>query len=235
MPLTILTVLTQKLPIDPRPRRNRHQPNDFGGCHARLEADHRFRSKCSNPMPRLRRVLRTAPHAPLAVVFVHGDFDAGWSNVRAPLNACQQALAEVPGQELGRRVAHGQDDAVAAGKNPAATVGSEGGFDFVLAGGDADQRMAVWQENVVVELVGDRLQFVAEGNEVDHVLVFIQRAFDFDRGAIVVAVQPLADIAIEGDEVRGAEDMLFFFEADAVSIVGKSFLSGTLLGLSTET
>ena len=71
------------------------------------------------------------------------------------------------------------------------------------------------QQDVVVELVGDRLQLVAEGDEVDHVLVFVERAFDFHGHAIVVAVQPLAHVAVERDEMGGAEDVLLFFEADA--------------------
>ena len=68
----------------------------------------------------------------------------------------------------------------------------------------------------MIQLVRERLQLVAEGDEVDHVLIFVERTFDFDRDAVVVPVQPLAHIAIEGDEVRGAEDVLFFFEANAI-------------------
>ena len=69
-------------------------------------------------------------------------------------------------------------------------------------------------------------ELVAERDEVDHVLVLVERASDLDRDAVIVAVQPLADIAVERDEVRGAEDVMFFFEADAVGHEGSRRFEG---------
>ena len=54
--------------------------------------------------------------------------------------------------------------------------------------------MARRQEHVVVQLVGDFLQLVAEGDEVDHVLVFVEWPFDYGRHSVIVPVQSLAHV-----------------------------------------
>jgi len=160
--------------------------------------------------------LLAAPHAPLAVIFIHGDFHPRGPSAGAPLDCCQQSLAQILGQKLGGRVADRQEDAVGAGKEPAAAIGREDRLHFLLAGLDANQRMTGRQQNMMIELVGERLQFIAEGDEVDHILIFIEWSLNLDRDAVVMPMQSLAHIATKRDEVCGREDVLFFFEADAV-------------------
>src|SRR5437879_9691020 len=69
---------------------------------------------------------------------------------------------------------------------------------------------------MMIQLVDYCFELVAKRDEVDHVLVFIQWTFHIDSQAIVMPVQPLAHIAVEGNEMRGAEDVLLFVQADAV-------------------
>src|SRR5438874_12633524 len=86
------------------------------------------------------------PHTPLAVVFVNGDFDARGRGASALLDCCQQSLPQVFGQQFGSSVAQRQQDTVAARENPASAVGGENGFDFLVAGLDAEQWMADGQQ-----------------------------------------------------------------------------------------
>ncbi len=69
----------------------------------------------------------------------------------------------------------------------------------------------------MIELLGDEFQRVPQGDEVDHILVFVQRTFDLGRYAVVVTVQTLADVFAEGDEMGGAEDVIFLVQTDPVS------------------
>ena len=62
----------------------------------------------------------------------------------------------------------------------------------------------------------ERLQRVAQGDEIDHVLVLVQRPFHLDRDSVVVAVQGLANVAIVRDEMRSAEDVVLFIQTDAI-------------------
>ena len=47
----------------------------------------------------------------------------------------------------------------------------------------------------MVEFVGDFLGALLQGDEVEDVVVLVERALDLDGGAVVVAVQPLALVA----------------------------------------
>ena len=68
----------------------------------------------------------------------------------------------------------------------------------------------------MVELVGDGLGAVLQGDEIEDVEVVVETAFDFDGGAVVVAVQPFALVALVADEVPRAEDQVVLGDADFV-------------------
>src|SRR5262249_45462925 len=53
-----------------------------------------------------------------------------------------------------------------------------------------------------------------QGDEIEHVLVLVEFALDLDGGAVIVAVQPLALVALVADEVPGAENQVVFRDAD---------------------
>ncbi len=59
-------------------------------------------------------------------------------------------------------------------------------------------------------------QHVAQGNEIDDVMVFVQRPGHFCFQPIVVSVQTLANVAVVGDEVTGAKDQIVFRDADVI-------------------
>ena len=69
----------------------------------------------------------------------------------------------------------------------------------------------------VIQLDDDRSQGVAQREEVDDVMVLVERSLDLGRHAIIMPVQPLAGIAVEGDEVAGAEDQVILLDADVVA------------------
>jgi len=68
----------------------------------------------------------------------------------------------------------------------------------------------------VVELADQAAGQVAQGDEVDDVMVFVERVLHLDRHPVIVAVQALAGVAVERDEVAGAEDELVLRQADRV-------------------
>ena len=62
----------------------------------------------------------------------------------------------------------------------------------------------------MVELVGDDASHILESDEVDHVVIGIELAFDLDGRAIVMAVDSLAVIPVVRDEMPGAKDQVVF-------------------------
>ena len=79
---------------------------------------------------------------------------------------------------------------------------------------DADEGMFRRQEHAVVQLVEDCPQRITQGNEIDHVIVFIQRSMHFGRYAVVVPVQPFARVCCQANEMRGAEGQVVFRNSD---------------------
>ena len=72
----------------------------------------------------------------------------------------------------------------------------------------------------MVELVGDGAGEVPQGDEVEDVMVLVQVVLDLDGRPVVVAVDPLALVAREGDEVARAEDEVVLVDADLVALGG---------------
>ena len=60
------------------------------------------------------------------------------------------------------------------------------------------------QQHVMVQRVRDRLQGVAKGDEIHHVVVLVRRSLHFGPHAIVVAMQGLANVPAVRDEVPHA-------------------------------
>lgn len=65
------------------------------------------------------------------------------------------------------------------------------------------------EQDIVIELGGYRMQPIAQRDEINDVLIRVERTIDFDGYAVVVPMKAFAD-AVEGDEMRGAKDMLRF-------------------------
>ena len=72
------------------------------------------------------------------------------------------------------------------------------------------------QQHPVIQLVEDRPQRPPQGDEIDDVAVLVQRPVYLGGHAVVVAVEPLADVALKRDEVPGAEDQVVAGDADPV-------------------
>ena len=54
----------------------------------------------------------------------------------------------------------------------------------------------------MIQIVHDRPQRVAHGDEIDDILILVQRPKPFGRDAVIMPMQPLADIAVERNKVR---------------------------------
>jgi hypothetical protein len=82
-----------------------------------------------------------------------------------------------------------------------------------------DLRMSGGKNHMVIQLLYDSSECVSEGDEINDIAILIQRTFHLGADPVVVAVQALADITCEGDEVSGAKDQLFFLKLDAIGAV----------------
>src|SRR5262249_8141756 len=91
-----------------------------------------------------------------------------------------------------------------------------------------DVRVACRQHHAMVQLVGNGLGAVLQGNEVEDVLVLIQFAFDFNGGPVIVAVQSFAPVAFLADKMAAAKDEVVFGDPDFVALGhnGKSAVQG---------
>ncbi len=75
--------------------------------------------------------------------------------------------------------------------------------------------MPIRQQNVMVELLDDLRQSVAECDEIDHIAIHVQRPFDLCSYSVVMAVQALADVASKCNEMSSAKDQLLLLQKDA--------------------
>ncbi len=149
---------------------------------------------------------------PLAVVFVNGDFDG--RQLAAEFVKCfgDDALGDDSCDLFGGRVDDRKDDTVFVGEDP--TPLAKCCCRFLIIAGDEDLGVVARQDHVVVQGCGFFENCIAECDEVDDVAVRIERAFDANTDSIVMAVDALANIAGEGDEVGGGEDELLFADVD---------------------
>ena len=69
----------------------------------------------------------------------------------------------------------------------------------------------------MIELVDDRPRHVLERDEVDDVVVRVQVSLNLDGRPVVVAVQPLAVVAVIRDEVSRTEHQVILGDADLVA------------------
>ena len=77
------------------------------------------------------------------------------------------------------------------------------------------------QQHVVIQLGNDLLKRVPQRNEVDDVVVFIEITEHVDFDMIVMAVQPLADITVERNEMCSTEDHALFAQPHVI-VFGQS-------------
>jgi hypothetical protein len=69
---------------------------------------------------------------------------------------------------------------------------------------------------VVIQLVEYPAQRVSKSDEIDDILVFVERTVHVGRYAVIVAVETLAYVAAIRDEMRRAEDQVFFIKSHPV-------------------
>ena len=139
---------------------------------------------------------------------------------------------ELTGQELRehlhRRVRHRQQRAVALREHVAwlAVIRHR---HRVAVFGDPQVLVLGRKQHLVIDVVAELAHDALEGDEIEHVPALgVERALDHDARAIVVAVQGLAAMAGERDEVRGGEDQIVLRDRDAIlTAVLHRFLRGS--------
>ena len=92
---------------------------------------------------------------------------------RDPRQRVEQPPPEVLGQQLGRGVGQRQEAAIRPRKDPAAIAPA--GLDLLRSRRDRQQRIGGGQQDAVVQLVGDRPQRAADGEEIDDIAAVAQR------------------------------------------------------------
>lgn len=151
-----------------------------------------------------------APNSNLPVAFI--DFHAQPLDLgRGTAERTQQPLANILGQQFGRRIRHRQYAAVAAGENPAA-IAKDGG-NFVAIAIELNLRVISRQQHKVVQLQYDLAKLGPHQQKIDHQMICVQRAIDLGSHVIIVPVQTFAT-AIERDEMGRAENVLSFGDTD---------------------
>ena len=156
---------------------------------------------------------REGGDGPLAEVFLDLDLQAG-QLVRGLIEDCDFEFAGDPGSEfLGGCVPDREYEAVFGREDPATVP--ETGLDFSRIGCHCDGGVVEGEEHAVIESVDDFLQAITEGDEVEDIPVFVERALDFGCHAPVVPMKSFANVSVVGDEVCGAEDEVVFGDADA--------------------
>lgn len=138
-------------------------------------------------------------YSPLAVILVDGDLKRFNPYPQPRLQLLPQLLGYPPRQLLGGRVADGQQHAVLAGENPTLFMESHG--DLAIGHVDLDERMFGRQQHVMIQATHNVRQRIAEGDEVDDVLILVQRTADLGFDPIIVPVQTFADVTGKGNEV----------------------------------
>ena len=72
------------------------------------------------------------------------------------------------------------------------------------------------------------LQAVAKSDEIEHVVIFIQRSFDFRFNPPIVSVDSLANVSIERNEMRRAKDKRVFGDSHTPGFGGRLFHESVL-------
>src|SRR2546422_7503323 len=119
-----------------------------------------------------------------------------------PAHASREVLRE----HLHRRVGDGEQGAVDLRKDVLG-LARDGDGQRVALLPHCDLGILRRQQHLVIDLVREPLHQALQLREVEHVVgLGVEAAFDHDAGAVVMAVQRLAAVARERDEVRGGED-----------------------------
>lgn len=168
-------------------------------------------SACTIPVDFAGGLILQAKSTPLTLVLVDRDnkfLESGslgahdWENL----------VGDILCQPFGCRIIDRQEAAVFRWENPATVF--EIRLDFSLGLGNLNRGVRGGQQDVVIQLRDDLLKCIAEGNEVDHVGVFVQPPSHLAGDAVVVAMQTFANIVAKRDEMRSAEDELFFLNGN---------------------
>ena len=78
-------------------------------------------------------------------------------------------------------------------------------FQIVADGVNTYMRMALRQKRVMIEFFDDGFYDLVQNDEIDYVLIGIQRPMNLDRQVIIVPMQCFASATLERDEMRGAK------------------------------
>ena len=76
---------------------------------------------------------------------------------------------------------------------------------------------------MMIELVDQRAKRFLCGDEIDDILVFVERSFDFSKYAIVMAVDRFTYVAVKSNKVSGRENELGFLQSNCVLFHNETF------------
>lgn len=155
------------------------------------------------------------PRCRLADVLLDFNSHDGRREMALADHRLAQSSADIPRQQFRGRVLDGQQHAILAWKDPfARAIANPHPIRRLL---NENNGIAGRHQHVVIQLVGDRFGQPFQRDEIEDVVVGVQGAFDFDGGAIVMAVKPFAFVALITDEMPGTKDEMILRDADQES------------------
>src|SRR5262249_37186792 len=83
---------------------------------------------------------------------------------------------------------------------------------------DANEPIGRRQHHAVVKFFDDGAGGVLQCDEVEDVVVFVERALDLDGSAVIMPVQALALVAFVADEMAATEDQIILRHTDLVAL-----------------
>lgn len=126
----------------------------------------------------------------------------------------EKLLPHPAGDKFGRCVCDRQQNAIFPGKHPSAFLKRRG--DFAVLHHDFDPRVRCRQQHSVIQLIDQLLRGISKSDEIEDVTVFIKWSGNLNGDSPIVSVQSLADVAVEGDEMSGAENQMVFRHSNSI-------------------
>lgn len=162
----------------------------------------------------------------LDLQFRHAGQIDGWKSPH-------QLSSEPVCNELRRGVGHRQQPTIFTRQNPPPVF--EPDLDLTRPRLDPNLWMLGGKQQRMVELRHDRLSRVAQGDEIEYIMVFIQWPGQLHSDSPVVPMQTFANMAGECDEVGRTKDQVIFGDPHAVKRQLRHFERGGATGVGTLT
>ena len=137
------------------------------------------------------------------------------------LQPCNERLPDPARNQFRRGVFNRQDDTVLPWKDPTAVFKSGSHFAIIIGNFNLNHRVPFRQKDAVIQFQHERLKSVAESDKIEHIVIFVERAFNLRFDTPIVPVNTFADIPVKRYEMSSAEDERVLRDTDAPCFRGR--------------